>query len=430
MPLPSIDTSAGTQPVVLPPQPQASAGTPAAGSSAGTGGITAPALARQQATRDAPAVNTNLHGAAAPGEAGFFAKIRHWLSNAVTRAFGSGYTLPDPIQINLPSRGETVSFPSEKLAPMIDALPRSQRAGAAANLAQTLAARIERGGTLLNQALSGQLENVSPNTQDVADIMLFLDVKAEQAGFSFIEGSFSIEDPSGYLARYLDRCPERYQRTSSHLDEHKSAIIDGHVNNHRGIDIPRGPNGLGSDKGTVLFGTIPAGPHTARRLFLKAENYGCKLSTLLPQRDLVHRGLAPGANPDRKIWLGADLDEAFLHMVDFFKTRGQGSAAGTRKERIPDAVKTAYANLVGSLPSDSPTRAMLMRDGPLTKCGGIHVMLKNIRDAEASITDPAARQRFSGMQSAFRAAIAAMPDQSHMDVRIGNEVIFDVNELA
>jgi hypothetical protein len=53
-------------------------------------------------------------------------------------------------------------------------------------------------------------------------------------------------------------------------------------------------------------------------------------------------------------------------------------------------------------------------------------MTRNLNAAVAAGMDLAAVE---GEKRAFDDAINAMRDRSHMDVRIGNEVIFDLNEL-
>ena len=184
---------------------------------------------------------------------------------------------------------------------------------------------------VVHGSAAGVLEELpAPDAQDVADIMLFLEARAQASGNGFAEGAFSIEDADGRLAAFLNRCPEKYQRSSSHLNDTQSAEVDGHRNTHRGIDMPGGMKGLPHGHATVLFGVIPGGEGgvPARRLFLKAESHGCRMNTLSGREHAAGRDDVPD-RPKR----ASDLFSAIRHGLSFIQTRGKGSAAGSRKER-------------------------------------------------------------------------------------------------
>jgi hypothetical protein len=114
------------------------------------------------------------------------------------------------------------------------------------------------------------------------------------------------------------------------------------------------------------------------------------------------------------------------HACSFIATRGQGSAEGSRKERVPDSVKSAYKRLLESAPEGTALGDKLREHDPLNTGSGLRVMTRNLNAAVAANMDLTAVE---GEKRAFDDAINAMRDSSHMDVRIGNEVIFDLNEL-
>lgn len=382
-----------------------------------------PAQVRAEARANAPVMDRNLAGVAAPGREGFFSRVGRFFRDLNTRLFGRPFQLPENVRLAMP--GGDIDFPSSRLVSMIKALPRRERAEAADNIQQTLQARLDNGRALLNSIYAGNAE-LGPSIDNVADVLLFLEAKAIQTGNAFTEGAFNIEDREGKLARWLDSCPERYQRSSSHLENQTRVQVDGHLNTHRGIDIPSGIRGLTSDKTTLLFGTIPADNTlgTERRIFLKMESHGCRLSTL-SRGDRV-AGLAQGDRADRPVH-ASDFKTMLGHACSFIATRGQGSAEGSRKERVPDSVKATYKRLLERAPEGTALGDKLREHDPLNTGSGLRIMTRNLSAAVEAGMDFAAVEREI---RAFDDAINAMRDRSHMDVRIGNEVVFDMNELG
>lgn len=387
------------------------------------GELRGPAQVRREAQANAPVMDRTLAGVAEPGREGFFSRVGRFFRDINTKLFGRPFQLPENVRLAMP--GGDIDFPASRLVSMIKALPRRERAEAADNIQQTLQARLDNGRALLNRIYTGNAE-LGPSTDDVADVLLFLEAKAIQTGNAFTEGAFNIEDREGNLARWLDSSPERYQRSSSHLENQTRVQVDGHLNTHRGIDIPSGLRGLTSDKTTLLFGTIPADNTlgTERRIFLKMESHGCRLSTLSGGDRVA--GLEQGDRADRPV-RASDFKTMLGHACSFIATRGQGSAEGSRKERVPDSVKSAYKKLLKSAPEGTPLGDKLREHDPLNTGSGLRVMTRNLSAAVAEGMDLAALERET---RAFDDAINAMRDSSHMDVRIGNEVIFDLNELG
>lgn len=382
-----------------------------------------PAQVRAEAHANAPVMDRNLAGAAAPGREGFFSRIGHFFRDLHTRLFGRPFQLPENVRLTMP--GGDIDFPSERLVSMVKALPRRERAAAADNIQQNLQGRLDNGRALLESVYNGNAP-AGPSTDNVADVLLFLEAKAIQTGNAFIEGAFNIEDSEGKLAQWLNSCPERYQRTSSHLENQTQVQVDGHLNTHRGIDIPSGLNGLTSGMTTLLFGTIPADNTlgTERRIFLKMESHGCRLSTL--SKGDRTAGLVRSDREDRPV-RGSDFKTMLGHLGSFIATRGKGSAEGSRKERVPDTVKSAYKQLLARTPEGTELGNKLREHDPLNTGSGIRVMMCNLSAAEEAGMDLASVER---EVRTFEDAVNAMQDRSHINVRIGNEVIFDVNELG
>lgn len=370
----------------------------------------------------------NIHqlaGHVVPGPEGFWQKAGRWLSEGFKRNAG----LPDQLPIGMPN-GEVVNFPGNSLACMIKALPRLDRAAARANLIPTLEARLTHGRQLLDVIRQGpppaQPNGMPPcSVQDAADLMLYLDASCRAGGHGFAQGAYCIEDPDGNLAAFLNSCPDKYQRSSSHLNDIQQVQVDNHRNTHRGIDIPPGPNGLPHDNATLLFGVLPGVGNTPRRLFLKAETHGCRLSTLSSQAQREGQD----AVPDRP-WHAADIGNVFTHGFSFLTTRGQGDAPGTRKERIPGNVQNAYKALQLHVQDDPALSQILSQNNPFAKSHGVHVMVDNLRQALARL--PAGtpqRQALVDESAPFRQALSQLSQVDHLNERIGNESINDMADL-
>ena len=389
--------------------------------------VAPPHVARAEGQRQVPQPRAReLAGQVRPR--GIMDSLRTWFRET---HLGHSATAGLPTQVDVPMPGGgTVTFSGASLADMIRALPKSDRAQARESLAATLAARLSHGQDVLVNVLAGHAPDRT-DVQDVADVMLLLDAKAKATGNGFSEGAFSVEDPDGQLAAFLNRCPEKYQRSSSHMKADQRATVDGHRNTHRGIDVPPGPNGLPHGRATTLFAVIPggAGGVPARRMFLKMESHGCRLSTL---GECEHAAGSDGT-PDRPVRLRTDLGSAIGHAFSFIATRGQGSAAGSRKERVPDAVGAGYKELLRQAEGilDPASMTTLRRNAPTGSSGGVRVMLANLRDTIAALPHGATRNHFIQQAAPLvRTMERTLAQADHPDSRIGNEVMFDVADLT
>ncbi len=390
-------------------------------------GVAHPAVAQQAGQQHiAQPGPQGLAGQARPG--GLFQNMRRWFAEVRTSHTPTA-GLPAQVQIAMPGGGQ-VTYDGRDLAQMIRSLPNAERAAARANLSAHLAGRMQHGQTLMQDVLAGHAQP-NPTAQDVADVMLFLDAKANAGGQAFSAGAFSIEDPQGHLAAFLNQCPEKYQRSSSHMSDMQRAVVDGHANTHRGIDIPQGPNGLPHGNATTLFAVIPegAGGQPPRRMFLKMESHGCRLSTL---SGAAHQAGQDGV-PDRPVRLRTDLREAIGHAFSFIATRGAGSALGSRKERIPDGVKQAFKDFTRESAAilTPAQQTMLQAGNPLGSSGGIRTMMANMRTTLAAMPAGPERNRFAGLcGNLVRSMERSLTRADHMEARIGNEVMFDAADFA
>lgn len=284
----------------------------------------------------------------------------------------------------------------------------------AAELREQVQIKIDRGHDILESVRNGTRE--APATkQDVSDIAFYLQARGQLAnnGEAFSEGAFTIPDPGCRIRNFLDSSPDAYQRASSHTSRFQA--LDGA--RHRGIDLPGG-GGASLDEAmpygmeTLLYGSLPEDTNMRMpedRLFLKMESHGAWLSKPSP-------GYEP-AGP-RRTANRHDVGAFLGHACSFLASRGQGSAAGSRKERIPEGFKTEFRQLL----KDAPNSAERLRKGdPMDSSMGIRVAYRNAQVAllEAGNDRPAERH-------ALEKFIAGIEGKySRPDVRIGNEIILE-----
>jgi len=226
--------------------------------------------------------NINIKHAAKPGKEGFFSAIKNFFMGIFTKSQPE-LEIPDTVTVEEVT-GEEIKVNGERFRGMLEALPMGEREGAAKNLDHLITERLGKGEIILQSVFSGK--KLPPaTTQDVSDLMLFIQLNhvALYPNESFTNGAYSIEDPEGKLADYLDSCKEGYDRSSSHLEGLQNALLCGGKSNAmRGIDIPGGVRtGLLDKRGTIHYGSIPKQEDvegSTQRLFIQTERHGCRLS--------------------------------------------------------------------------------------------------------------------------------------------------------
>lgn len=286
----------------------------------------------------------------------------------------------------------------------------------ATEMREQVQAKIDRGHDILEGVRNGTRSTDQPATKkDVSDIAFYLQARGQlaNAGEAFSSGAFTIPDPGCRIRNFLDSSPDAYQRDSSHTRQFQA--LDGA--RHRGIDLPEG-GGSSLDEAmpygmeTLLYGSLPKNEGMRMpedRLFLKMESHGAWLSKPSP-------GYEPGG-PRRTAKLH-DVGAFLGHACSFLATRGQGSAAGSRKERIPDDFKTEFRQLLKDAP-DAQTR--LLKGDPMDSSMGIRVAYRNAQVAllETSNERPAERKVLENFITNIESKF------SRPDVRIGREIILE-----
>ena len=250
-----------------------------------------------------------------------------------------------------------------------------------------------------------------------------------------------MEDPDGNLKDFLDSNKDVYQRVSSHIGEFQDAeggVQRGIDNNKKSVKNMKDlklvlPHG----KKTLMYGHMKKGVSGLKKnmLFMKTEDHGAykfKPKVVDPKGPMSRK-------KNRH-----DASNAMGHSLGFIKSlyrkvAGKQSVAGVRKERIPKKLKNAYQNLIKHFREQGESKksivSILESGGPLRTSGGIRVINENMRVALNVL-----RKREGGIVKADLEAIHGVEDNinnmrweddlDHLDVRIGREVIFTLDELG
>ena len=343
--------------------------------------------------------------------------------------------LPD--ELDVPVNGVVVKLPKlhfEAMATKKSNVPRPINIG---ELRAMLNARINRGNEILRAVLSGNLSRFEATTENAAALTLALHVAALKKGEFMYRGSFSVADPDGNIARWLDSNPEIYQRTSTHAKPYQDMNVDGHLNMPRGLDVPTGMGGLFNGMRTFHYFTIPdtghledaGGSGSKRRIFIKCETYGIFCSTAhfhpFKKADARSEGMKT------RSYRFGDIIESIQHggslLVSKFTSK---TANGIRKENLPDEVATALYNAADALrKAGFPQVADRVQKG-VFEGGGIKMFLDKLQNECAALPG---NEGIRAMEAIDEQLVeinnTIVKLNGRIDDRMGNEIMLEIKDI-
>ena len=336
--------------------------------------------------------------------------------------------LPETLDVDV--GGETFTFDKWHYKRIVSNTPPAECPRSLDELKQLLSGRISRGREIIRDVLAGNGTNHAATPANVADLTLALHAAALRHGEKLPDGSFSVADPDGRLAQWLDTSSEVYIRTSSHIRGYQQMMVDGHLNMPRGIDIPEGKNGLMAGMRTVHYGTVPdldtGGSGPKRRLFLKCETFGVWHNTITKAQ--INRSMSPGMTT--RAARSGDWGESLRHMFSFIATRGaDATAGGARKEHMTHRVKTALETSVANLKAAGrKDLAGILEEGNVKKSGARR-LLHNLDKAVSRAPEDAT------LRGAVALIFKAVADDAaglagDLPNRLGNEIMIEAADLA
>jgi hypothetical protein len=348
--------------------------------------------------------------------------------------------LPETLDIE-DETGRVVHLPKIHYETMATtSCPGVHRPRSVEELRAQMEARVRRGNEILRSLL--QNDNVSrfeANEQNIAALTIALHVAALKKGEFMYRGSFSIEDPNGNIARWLDTNPNIYLRSSTHATTYQHLKVDGHLNMPRGLDVKEGMGGLLNGMRTFHYFSIPDQDHLndaggsgpKRRLFLKCETYGIYWSTAHVHPNDKKAARSEGMHT-RWAQFG-DVCESLKHMASLFRSfTTSKTATGIRKENIPDNVKNTLKLAELELrKSGFIPQAESIKLNDVLKGGGIKMFLDNFNNALKGLPEDRAIEAWHVMQpfldqieNQMRSLVGNVDDS-----RMGNEILIDAKDF-
>ena len=352
-------------------------------------------------------------------------------------------TLPDILDVPIEYGGRTmtVRLPKTHFADLVTTRSSVHRPRDVAELRFLLESQIKRGNEVLGALMSGKARLFEPTRENIVALTYAVHTAALRKGEYMYRGSFSIEDPDGNIARWLDRADDVYLRTSTHAKPYQAVNVDGHLNMPRGYDVPTGAGGLLNGMRTFHYFTIPDTDHIKdaggsgpkRRLFLKCETFGIFASTAhfhpFKKADAMSDGMKTrGYRP-------GDIIESIQHGASLFKSWfTPKEAPGIRKENLTEAQKTAIQSAKNKLEDlGLGNQGELLVANAVLSGGGIKTLTDNVAFILEKMMPEDEEKRTALMsvldELANDFAAASSNVGGEIINRIGNEIMIDAKDL-
>ncbi len=318
--------------------------------------------------------------------------------------------------------GKSVEFPSSFMG---NKIPPGKTKG---ELVREVQNKINAGERLLSQIEKGTAKTPC-SLENMTDLMTYLQARGQAEHGHHSEGSMSIPDPDNKIKNFLDSNPDAYQRKSSHIGEFQND--QDAMGTQRGIDAygrTKNPKEmLPNNMKTVMYGTMKQSDTlkmNENRLWLKMEPHGA----------WAFSPKVNDPNGPKRSANAHDGKAAVGHTFSFLETRGQGSKAGTRKERIPSDIakewkaiqKVAREELKSKTGVSKEMDSMLREGEGLQTARGVRFISSYMEELQKSpqLSDKT-KEKIGKLQERF----AKEFPQDTLDVRIGNEVILKTSDL-
>ena len=348
-------------------------------------------------------------------------------------------TLPDNLSFDVD--GVPYSFPKIHYQDLVTTRSSVHRPRDVDELKALLTAQVRRGREVLGALQSGKEFLFEPTHENIVALTYMLHAAALGKDEFMYRGSFSVEDPNGCIARWLDRASGIYLRTSTHAKPYQEMTVDGHLNMPRGYDVPPGAGGLLNGMRTFHYFTIPDTDHLQdaggsgpkRRLFLKCETFGIFASTA--HFHPFNKADAMGKGMETRGYRFGDIWESIRHgasLIRSFSTPKE--APGIRKENLTEAQKTAITKAKNALQTlNLDTQAERLVANKVQDGGGINALFDNMAHIFDNMMPEDAEKRaalvdiLDDMMGDFESALLGKGGD-YLN-RIGNEIMIDAKDI-
>ena len=333
------------------------------------------------------------------------------------------------------AEGHIVRFPKIHYQHIATGNPDPSAPRSVGELRAFLEARVKRGTEVLEAVLAGDMHRFEPSKDNIVCLTHALHAAALRQGTYMYRGAFSIGDPDGNLARWLDRADGLYPRASTHAKPYHSMIVDGHRNEARGLDIKDDMRGLLNGMRTLHYFTIPDTDHLEdaggsgpkRRLYLKCETFGVFVNKI----SSANAKASIGQGMKMRGYKFGDLIESISHGLSLINSyRTPKEAPGIQKENLLEAQKRvideAERKLIGA---GLHSLAEKMISGGVNEGGGVRMLMNNLAEIfdNGMPEDPAQRDLAAAILDELLGDIAATTENlpGRATQRMGNEIVID-----
>ena len=348
-----------------------------------------------------------------------------------------------PAELDIRVDGRVVKLPKVHYAGMATTRSSISRPRSVGELRASLEARVRRGNDVLRALLSGNTELFKPTLENVVALTQAVHVAGLKKGEFMYRGSFSISDPEGNIARWLDKAENIYVRTSTHARPFQSLTVDGHLNMPRGLDVPTGMGGLFNGMRTFHYFTIPDTNHIVdaggsgprRRLFLKCETFGIFCSTAHVINFGKNKESAKSEGMKSRYYQFGDVVESIMHGASLIRSYGTPKEApGIRKEDLLEAtkavVKVAEQKLKDIKEEHLASVLVIALDG---SGGGVRQLFDNMASVLESLPEDAEkRAEITEILDELMEGVLSTTGHLSGEIsqRIGNEIMIDPKDIA
>ena len=355
------------------------------------------------------------------------------------RTEGKPLTSADlPATLDVSVLGTKVPLLKSHFEAMVMNTPEAERPRSVQELKRFLSARINRGNNILKSLYAGKMHRFEPSRENISALTIAIHAAALKKGDYIYRGAFSISDPNGNIARWLDTAPGLYQRTSTHAKPYQSMQVDGHLNMPRGYDVAPGMKGLLNGMRTFHYFSIPDNDHMNdvdkgsgpnRRLYLKCETYGVFVNTI----HVKFSKKADSRTEEMKTrgYEFGDICESIAHGASLFGSKFTSkNAAGIRKENLPENVENKINELGSKLRKagyrDFANAALKdVFDG-----GGVRRLIENLNNALVNLQDEEMFNALALVNGTLREIRDTFENlNGEIENRMGNEVLVEPNDI-
>ena len=355
------------------------------------------------------------------------------------RTEGKPLTSADlPATLDVSVLGTKVPLLKSHFEAMVMNTPEAERPRSVQELKRFLSARINRGNNILKSLYAGKMHRFEPSRENISALTIAIHAAALKKGDYIYRGAFSISDPNGNIARWLDTAPGLYQRTSTHAKPYQSMQVDGHLNMPRGYDVAPGMKGLLNGMRTFHYFSIPDNDHMNdvdkgsgpnRRLYLKCETYGVFVNTI----HVKFSKKADSRTEEMKTrgYEFGDICESIAHGASLFGSKFTSkNAPGIRKENLPENVENKINELGSKLRKagyrDFANAALKdVFDG-----GGVRRLIENLNNALVNLQDEEMFKALALVNETLREIRDTFENlNGEIENRMGNEVLVEPNDI-